>query len=442
MADEDDDSGAGRGAQLGLALGIALTLPGSAVGAYAYLSGGVPEWPEPLLALVFGSGVLGAAMLLSWATEVAQLDIAAGLALAILALVAVLPEYAVDAVFAIDAGSAVAQYGSQCQPPDAGGTSPCSLALANMTGANRLLVGIGWPLVVLVAVVARRRRGIERDKPGIGLPPSGATEVGFLGLASIYGLSLPLKGSVTLIDAVILVAIFVVYLVRVARGPSEDPDLLGPAALLGALPAKRRRAAVAALFVWSAIAVLLVAEHFADSLGATGRTVGVSEFFLVQWVAPLASESPELLVASLYAWRLATTDSLGTLVASKVNQWTLLVGTLPVLFALSLGGFEGLPIDPQQRRELLLTAAQALFAVTLIIDLRLQPRNALALFVLFAAQFFVEAVLPSGESTGIIVLSGVYLAGAVVVIWRRRAAVPKIARDAFRTPQRELAEQE
>jgi hypothetical protein len=36
----------------------------------------------------------------------------------------------------------VAAYRAACRPPDGIGESPCSLALANMTGANRLLIGI------------------------------------------------------------------------------------------------------------------------------------------------------------------------------------------------------------------------------------------------------------------------------------------------------------
>ena len=50
------------------------------------------------IALASGAGIFGAAFLLSWTSEVAQLDIPQALALAFLALVAVLPEYAVDAL--------------------------------------------------------------------------------------------------------------------------------------------------------------------------------------------------------------------------------------------------------------------------------------------------------------------------------------------------------
>src|SRR5262245_22612795 len=92
---------------------------------------------EPILAaVIFGGAVVGAAFMLAWGAEAAQVDISAGLALAMLALVAVLPEYAVDFVFTWKAGKDPAQYA-----PD---------ALANMTGGNQLLIGAGWSLVVLV----------------------------------------------------------------------------------------------------------------------------------------------------------------------------------------------------------------------------------------------------------------------------------------------------
>src|SRR3954467_4104771 len=109
------------------------------------------RWTEPHLshgigALLFGAAIVGAAFLLSWAAEVAQLDISAGLAIALLALIAVLPEYAVDFVFASQGGNSVQAYGPSCPPVGGGTESPCSLALANMTGANRLLIGIGWSM--------------------------------------------------------------------------------------------------------------------------------------------------------------------------------------------------------------------------------------------------------------------------------------------------------
>ncbi len=148
------------------------------------------------------------------------------------------------------------------------------------------------------------------------------------------------------------------------------------------------------MFAFAGAVILLVAEHFAEALVDTGRELGMGEFVLVQWLAPLASEAPELLVAGLYAWRLKTGEALTTLVSSKVNQWTLLVGTLPLVFAFASGGLHGLPVDPKQREELLLTAAQTVFAVGILVDLSISLGEAAALFGLFWAQFVLVAVAP------------------------------------------------
>src|SRR3954470_17535476 len=124
--------------RVSLGLAFALCLPG-VVSRLAGLHG------DPgVMAVVFGLAIVGAAFMLSWAAEVAQLDISAGLAIALLAFIAVLPEYAVDMVFAWKGGNAYQEFGRTCLGPGATGESPCSLALANMTGANRLLIGIGW----------------------------------------------------------------------------------------------------------------------------------------------------------------------------------------------------------------------------------------------------------------------------------------------------------
>jgi len=400
--------------------GVALRLAGTAVA-------------HPVEAAAFGLAIVGAAFLLAWAAEVAQLDISAGAAIAVLAFIAVLPEYAVDLVFAWKGGDAVKRFGPSCHAPGASGESPCSLALANMTGANRLLIGVGWAMVIFVAWYRWRTRG-ERGRR-IELDRSRSVELSFLAIACLYSLTLPLKGTITLVDAVVLIAIFVVYTVRISRAPAEEPHLVGPAGLIGTLPDQRRRIVVAVMFVGAAAVILVCAESFAESLVATGADLGISEFLLVQWLAPLASETPELLVAGLYAWRLNTDAGLGTLVSSKVNQWTLLVGTLPVVFALASGSHHGLPIVARQREELLLTAAQGVFALAVLIDLNLSVREGWALFTLFWLQFVIGAVLPaSAHDIELLVVSAVYLGIAVILFTRGRRHVGRLFRDGLVTP--------
>jgi cation:H+ antiporter len=264
-------------------------------------------------------------------------------------------------------------------------------------------------------------------------------ELAFLAVATAYSLTLPLKHSITLVDGAVLVAIFVAYTIRVAKGPAEEPHLVGPSRTLGGLPTAKRRTVVVAMFAFSAIVILLCAEHFAEALVATGEDLGVSEFFLVQWVAPLASEAPELLVACLFAWRLNTDAGLGALVSSKVNQWTLLVGTLPLVFAIASGSLHGLPIEANQREELLLTAAQSLFAVAVLASLSISVREAWALIGLFSAQFLLAAILPpSLHGTELIVISGIYLALAFGTLLRDRSRLPALLRDGLWTPHDEL----
>lgn len=420
-------------ARQGLGIGLALcaTVPGLTLRLLD------SELAHPAEAVLFGLGIVGAAFILSWAAEVAQLDISAGLAIAVLAFIAVLPEYAVDMVFAFKGGNDFEQFGSTCKAADSIRESNCSLALANMTGANRLLIGIGWSLVVFIAFYRSRRRSAGLRE--VRLERAHAVEVSFLAIATLYSLTLPLKGSVTLVDAAVLVTIFVAYTVRVSRAPAEEPHLVGPARMIGAFRTPNRRLSVVAMFAFSATVILLVAEPFAAALVATGREFEISEFLLVQWLAPLASEAPELLVAGLYAWRLNTNAGLGTLVSSKVNQWTLLVGTMPIVFGIAAGGLHGLPIDVQQREELLLTAAQSFFAVAVLVTLSISTREAILLFSLFWAQFIVGGLVPESlqlaERVGV---SGVYIALGLAIFARDRLLIAPLLRDGFRTPYRHL----
>ncbi len=370
--------------------------------------------PGPTV-LVFGAGVVASAVLLSWAAEAAQVDISGSLAIAILALIAVLPEYAVDLYFAYTAGS---------------DPSYTQFAAANMTGSNRLLIGIGWPAVAFVGYWALRRRRRRREgdpaeraagRPGGGrslaivLPPRNRVELAFLALASAYAFVIPLTRSIAWYDAAILLALFGAYLWRVTREGRGEPELIGVAADIAVLPRRRRRALVTGMFLAAAAIVVAAAEPFANGLVETGATLGIDQFLLVQWLAPLSSEAPELIVATLFAWRLRAADGLGMLLSAKVNQWTLLVGSLFVAFALGGGSVAGLPLDERQTEEFLLTSAQALLAFAVLADRRFGLWEALAIFGLFALQF------PFPTTDVRLVFSAIYIVVAVgLLIYRSR----------------------
>ncbi|MBI4522215.1 MAG: sodium:calcium antiporter [Deltaproteobacteria bacterium] len=319
-----------------------------------------PEWQ----AVATGLAIFGAAFILSWSAELAQLEVSQALALAMLALIAVLPEYAVDMYFAWMAGK---------------NPEYTAYATANMTGANRLLIGVGWAAVVFTYWFKTGRRYFN-------LEPSHKIEILYLSLATLYSFTIPVKGRLDLLDAVILITIFVFYIRAASRAAHVEPELEGPSELIATLRKPLRRLATLLLFLFSGYTIFLSAEPFAEGLLATGRHFGIEEFILVQWLAPLASESPEFIVAILFALKANPGASIGTLISSKVNQWTLLIGMLPVVYAISAGEIVPMQMDHRQTEEVLLTAAQSLFAVAVLANLSFTLMEALLIFVLFSTQ--------------------------------------------------------
>lgn len=319
-----------------------------------------------LEALASGVAIFGAAFLLSWAAEVIQLDIPRGLAIAGLAVVAVLPEYAVDLYLAWQAA----------EHPEYVG-----YATANMTGANRLLLGVGW--ASLVFILWAKTRGKERV---IQLEPTQSLELKYLFLATAYAFVIPLKGSLSVIDTVVFLVLFGLYVRRLLRAPVETPHLLGPAALIATLGTGARRTVTIGMFVYSAVGILLAAEPFAESLISIGRGWGFPEYLLIQWVAPLASEAPEFIVAILFVLGGGATAGLGMLLSSKVNQWTLLVGALPLAYSFAMGAPSAMPLNDVQVREMFLTAAQSAFGVVVLASFSFSLMEACILLGLFLAQ--------------------------------------------------------
>ena len=151
---------------LALVLAVTATVPGMIIRFTE------PELSAPIQALTFGLAIVGAAFVLAWAAEVAQLDISAGLAIAVLALIAVLPEYAVDLVFAWRGGEAYETYGAACGP--AGGRLQRHAVLVcpgqhdrGQPAAHRsgVVDGGAARLVALPDVVATQGKSPERVTP-------------------------------------------------------------------------------------------------------------------------------------------------------------------------------------------------------------------------------------------------------------------------------------
>ncbi len=353
-------------------------------------------------AIIFGIGILGAAFLISWVAEAAEMDIPQTLALAVLALIAVLPEYAVDLYFAWTAPEI---------PENR------HFAVANMTGGNRLLIGLGWPVVFFLFWWTTKRKTLSIDR-------GHALELTFLAIATLYSFTIPIKGHLSLLDTVILVSLFGAYIFFASRRPTEEPELLGPAKLVGSFPMISRRILLFVLFLFAGSAIFASAEPFAEGLIEIGEEFGISQFLLVQWLAPLASESPEFIIASLFVLRGRAGPAMGALISSKVNQWTLLIGSLPLAFAISGGSLSPLDFDSRQSEEILLTAAQSAFAVAVFLSLSISRWEALLLAALFGTQLFFT------DTTVRLVYSFVYIVLAVGLLFYQRNEIMPLLRSA------------
>ena len=385
----------GRGRNLALIAGaFLLTAPWVVLNAQG-------AHPAPLeMAALSGLAILGAAFLLSWAAEVFQMDVSQALALALLALIAVLPEYAVDAVFAFEAGRdpVVAREG---------------YAVANMTGANRLLIGLGWSSIVLLAWFRHGARAVALER-------SQALEMSVLLAATAYALFIPFKGELGLVDTIVLVTLFGLYTWATARAPAEEPHLIGPAETIGSTSTGLRRLLTLFFFAFAAYVIFIAAHPFAEGLVDTGRAFGVDEFLLVQWLAPLASEAPEFIVALLFVWRGQAAAGMRTLVSSKVNQWTLLIATLPVVFSVGAGQLGGMPLVERQQHELWLTAAQSLFAIVLIAEFSMNRWEAVGLLVPFVAQLLLPSEIAGFDVRMAFTAGYIVVAILMLVLDRRR----------------------
>ena len=335
--------------------------------------------------------VLGSAVLIAWGAEAAQFLISQGLALAILAWLQTLPEFAVEAVISYQAG----------QDPN-----KIHLMTANFTGSLRLLVGLGWPMIYGVAAYFHRRKA-KTPLGGINLDREHAIEVVALLPPIAYFVVIWLKASLDWYDAIVLTVFYAIYLVLLNKIPPQSDEKLDeieriPRAILSQKPFVRN-SIIVSLFLTGAIVLYFVALPFLESMLGIAVTIGISQFVFVQWVSPFLSEFPEKVSAFYWAKKVhAAPMALMNMVSSNINQWTMLVAMLPLVYAYSRGGFASIPFDDHQRLEIILTVGQSLLGVVLLANMRFVWWEALAIFVLWAIQFVFSGLeAPPPGSAGV-----------------------------------------
>ena len=315
--------------------------------------------------------ILIASVVITWGAESAQFFVAQGFALAILAWMQTLPEFAVEAVLAWKQQTA--------------------LLLAGLTGALRLLTGLAWPLIYATAAMVHRKR-TGQPLQQVRLDPHHSVEVFCLLGPLLYGFVVWFKRSLELTDAVVLVAFYVMYLVLLTKLPPQKQegidDLEAVPRRIVRAPRSIRNWAIAACFGVGGVLIYLTAEPFLGSLVSLALALGIPSFAVIQWLAPVISEFPELLSTFYFARQEGEAPvGLINIVSSNINQWTLLVAMLPIVFSLSRHAPSTIVLNPEQGQELLLTLAQSLTALSFLINMEFDWWEALVMFLLFAGQF-------------------------------------------------------
>ena len=362
--------------------------------------------PPVLGLLAFGGAVTAAAFILAAAAEVAEIDVSAGVAVAGVAFVAVLPEFVIEIYFAY---SGHVEY-----------------VAASLTGSTRLLLSfaVGMPAVASLVLAARGRPPVET----VELSPRRRVDLAVIAAASLYAPVIVVRGHIAWSDSLVLIGLYGLYLRRTATGSPEPPHLVGVAAQLGALPTRERRRWVIGLMAYAAGTVLVTAEPFANSALLTGQTVGISPYMLVQWLVPLATEMPELVIALVLILHARAGQAVAVLLSSAVSQWTLALGSLPLAY-LAGAGHGPLPLLGRERVELLLTSGQGLLAVAVLVTLRQETRDAVLMLALFAVQAAIPSVaIRAALTVGYIVL-------AVDIAASRRSAIPALGRALRASPE-------
>ncbi|MGC8899894.1 MAG: hypothetical protein ACP5OF_00390 [bacterium] len=311
------------------------------------------------------------ALLIAWAAESAQYFISQGLALALLAWFQTAPEFMVEA--------------------DLAWHKEVHLMLANLTGSLRLLTGVGLPLVFFVSYFYNRK---HKNGSTIHIETAHSIEILAFVTGLLYLLFVYIKGSLTIIDGIVMLAVYLVYLFLLTKLPSREKEEQTqleyvPAKIIRLKP-NYRTFMIITLFIIGGLGLIFVVDPFIESMKSLAVSIGISEFIFIQWVSPFLSEFPEKLSAFYWAKKKrGATMGLMNIVSSTINQFTLLPALLPLIYSIASHGITPISFDPHQKAELLLTVAQCSTTILLLIDMKFSLYEASSMFIVWCIQFFM-----------------------------------------------------
>ncbi len=326
--------------------------------------------------------IIGAAYLIAWGAEAAQFMVSQGLALAILAWLQTMPEFAVEASITWNAAKGTPGYDN-------------SLITANFTGSIRLLMGFGMPVIYGIWALGHRAREKKWTFPAIGMDPFHSVEVVSLFPPTVYFFFIYWRGRLDLMDSVIMLGFYIMYMVLLLRmPPEEEGESIEELPFVARKILKRGRAGrfagLALVFLLGGYILYACVHPFVDSLQAVAIAwLGIQPYFFIQWVAPFMSEFPEKVSAFTWASKKGKAKlGLMNFCSSNVNQMTVLVAMIPMVYAVASGSWKaGIDFTEDQKSEILLTGLTSGLCMVLLFNMKFEWWDAAGMFLLFLVQF-------------------------------------------------------
>jgi len=323
-----------------------------------------------------------AALIIAWGAESAQYLVSQAFALTMLALIQTLPEFAVEGFIAWNAGKF----------PTA---ANIGLMTANFTGALRLLMGLGWPLIFFTTVIFNLKKNRKFSIAQINLEQEHSAELVGLLTGALYSFVIVLKGSLSLLDSFFLLVIYSIYISLLLRLPSKEEANIQelevvPRFILTRKPLYRNML-IWSCFITGGVGIFMIADPFLESALGLSVVLGVPAFMLIQWLAPFLSEFPEKV--SAFYWARSITKApmaLMNMTSSAIAELTLLISIIPIVFCFALGHIDSIPLDWAHRAEIMLTGTQAILGFVMLSNMNFKWYEASLLFILWSSQIFFQ----------------------------------------------------
>ena len=355
--------------------------------------------PEILLPIAYGCSIFSAALIISWAAESSERDISGSFVIAIIALIAVLPEYAIETVLAYTAGQSYKLNNFVF-------TNRVGYVSANVTGANRLLAGLGWPLIMLINML--------KNNQSLNIKNNNKLELLVLGIGAISMIIASVIKFQPIFISFILIIIYLIYLFITSKKESTESEFVGISEYLANLPKLTRITTNILLIIFSAVTIFIVSHPFVESLIHIGGKFGIDEYYLIQWLAPLASESPEIIIASLFAMKGRSLESISIILSSQANQMSLLIGSMGAIFSFATSSLISFPLNDTQGVEFLLTSAFALLQISMILWGKFKLQMPVLLLIIFFVQLIItDTSIRAYLSIAIYMFALIYLKEAI-----------------------------